>query len=112
MVSSERIDTSPNSGIRAMNRGSCRRLHVHGGKEGGRGMGDQALVRRILGGDRAAGERWVTAEYPRIYRLLRHLTGAVETAEDLTQQTFLKAWQALATFRGEASLRTWLHRIA
>jgi RNA polymerase sigma-70 factor (ECF subfamily) len=75
-------------------------------------MGDRALVRRILGGDREAGERWVTAEYPRIYRLLRHLTGAVETAEDLTQQTFLKAWQALATFRGEASLRTWLHRIA
>lgn len=75
-------------------------------------MGDGATVRRILKGDRAAGERLVTEEYPRIYRLLRHLTGTVEVAEDLTQQTFLKAWQALASFRGEASLSTWLHRIA
>jgi RNA polymerase sigma-70 factor, ECF subfamily len=75
-------------------------------------MGDGARVRRILGGDRAAGERLVTEQYPHIYRLLRHLTGTVEVAEDLTQQTFLKAWQALASFRGEASLATWLHRIA
>jgi RNA polymerase sigma-70 factor, ECF subfamily len=75
-------------------------------------MSDGAMVRRILSGDRAAGERLVTEQYPRIDRLLRHLTGAVEVAEDLTQQTFLKAWQALASFRGEASLGTWLHRIA
>src|SRR5215218_2555575 len=75
-------------------------------------MSDGAMVRRILNGDRAAGERLVTEQYPRIYRLLRHLTGAVEVAEDLTQQTFLKAWGALASFRGEASLSTWLHRIA
>src|SRR5687767_9392631 len=75
-------------------------------------MGDRGTVRRILSGDRAAGERLVTDEYPRIYRLLRHLTGAVEVAEDLTQQTFLKAWQALASYRSEASLATWLHRIA
>lgn len=75
-------------------------------------MSDGATVRRILNGDRAAGERLVAEQYPRIYRLLRHLTGAVEVAEDLTQQTFLRAWQALASFRGEASLGTWLHRIA
>ncbi len=73
---------------------------------------DDALVKRILGGDRTAGEQFVTEHYPRIYRLLRHLTGRVEDAEDLTQQTFVKAWQALGTFKGESSLATWLHRIA
>ncbi len=75
-------------------------------------MRDRRLVRQILGGDRAAGERLVEEQYPRIYRLLRHLTGHPETAEDLTQQAFLKAWQALGSFRGDASLATWLHRIA
>jgi RNA polymerase sigma-70 factor (ECF subfamily) len=71
-----------------------------------------ALVRRILGGDKAAGERFIAEHYFRIYRLLRHLTGGVENVEDLTQQTFVKAWQALGTFRGESSLATWLYRIA
>jgi RNA polymerase sigma-70 factor (ECF subfamily) len=47
-----------------------------------------------------------------VFRLLCHLTGSRDHAEDLAQQTFLKAWQALASFRGEASLTTWLHRIA
>jgi RNA polymerase sigma-70 factor (ECF subfamily) len=70
------------------------------------------LVKRILSGDKAAGERLVTEHYPRIYRLLRHLTGSVEDAECLTQQTFVNAWQGLAAFRGESSLGTWLHRIA
>src|SRR2546421_5380817 len=75
-------------------------------------MRDRRLVQQILGGDPVAGEMLVTEHYPRLYRLLRHLTGSVETAEDLTQQTFVRAWQALAAFRGEASLATWLHRIA
>jgi RNA polymerase sigma-70 factor (ECF subfamily) len=73
---------------------------------------DMALVRRILGGDKAAGEGFVAEHYARIYRLLRHLAGDVENVEDLTQQTLVKAWQALGTFRGESSLATWLHRIA
>src|SRR5712692_10462339 len=75
-------------------------------------MSDRALVRRILSGDRAAGEGLVTAQYAPINSMLRHLTDGVETAEGLTQQTFVKAWQALAAFRGEASLATWLHHIA
>jgi RNA polymerase sigma-70 factor (ECF subfamily) len=73
---------------------------------------DRRWVKLILKGDKAAGERFVTINYPRIYRLLRHLTGDAEVAEDLTQQTFIQAWQALASYRGEARLATWLHRIA
>jgi RNA polymerase sigma-70 factor (ECF subfamily) len=70
------------------------------------------LVRRVLSGDQAAGERLVTEHYPRICRFLRHLTGQPEEAEHLTQQTFANAWGALAEFRGQSSLATWLHRIA
>ena len=63
-------------------------------------------------GDRAAGERLITAHYPRIFRLLRCLAGSAEPAQDLTQQTFARAWQALASYQGRASLATWLHKIA
>ena len=75
-------------------------------------MRDSGWVQRILQGDKTAGERFVTAHYPRIFRLLRCLTGSVEAAEDLSQQTFVKAWQALGTFRNQSLLVTWLHRIA
>jgi len=73
---------------------------------------EKAWVNRILQGDKAAGERLVTENYRRVYGLLRSLTDHREVAEDLTQQTFTKAWQALASFRGEARLSTWLSRIA
>jgi RNA polymerase sigma factor (sigma-70 family) len=73
---------------------------------------DGVLIKRILAGDRAAGEQLVREHYTSIYRLLQHLVGGGDHALDLTQQTFVKAWRALPEFRGEASLTTWLHRIA
>jgi RNA polymerase sigma-70 factor (ECF subfamily) len=73
---------------------------------------DRAWVQRILRGDRAAGERLVTQNYDRVYGMLRSLTGHREVAEDLTQQTFARAWQGLDSYRGEARLSTWLCRIA
>jgi RNA polymerase sigma-70 factor (ECF subfamily) len=73
---------------------------------------DYWLVWRILRGDERAAEDFVAGAYPRIHRLLRHLTGRSDVAEDLTQQTFVRAWQALPTFRHQSSLATWLHRIA
>ena len=73
---------------------------------------DKWLVQRILSGDKAAGERFVVEHYEAIFRFLRNLTGSKEDAEDLTQQTFLKAWDALPNYRGDSSLSTWLHSIA
>jgi RNA polymerase sigma-70 factor (ECF subfamily) len=70
------------------------------------------LVQRILSGDKAAGEQFVIEHYEAIFRFLRNLTGNKEDAEDLTQQTFLRAWEALPSFRGDSSLSTWLHSIA
>lgn len=75
-------------------------------------MHDTALVRKIIGGDRAAGERLVSTHYARIFRLLRGLTGNADNAQDLTQQTFARAWNALSSYQGRASLATWLHKIA
>lgn len=66
----------------------------------------------MLSGERDAGERFVAAYYASIERMQRCLTGSSEVARDLTQQTFVKAWQALPGFKFEASLATWLHRIA
>jgi RNA polymerase sigma-70 factor, ECF subfamily len=55
---------------------------------------------------------WVHEHHDDIFRFLRHLTRHRETAEDLAQQTFVNAFQAIGSFRGESSMRTWLHRIA
>ena len=73
---------------------------------------DKWLVQRILSGDKAAGEQFVIEHYEAIFRFLRNLTGSKEDTEDLTQQTFLRAWEALPGFRGDSSLSTWLHSIA
>ena len=75
-------------------------------------MIDKIRVKKILRGDREAGENLVTENYQRLYRFLRHLTGNSSIAEDLTQSTFVKAWEAMPAFRGECRLSTWLHKIA
>jgi RNA polymerase sigma-70 factor (ECF subfamily) len=73
---------------------------------------DRRLVRRTLAGDKAAGEQLVTAHYPAVLRFLVHLTGKPVEAEELTQDTFVRAWQKLDTFQGASTFKTWLHRIA
>lgn len=62
-------------------------------------------------GDHHAFERLYRSSAPRIYSLARRMAGE-ESAEDLTQEIFLRAWQKLGTFRGDAGFGTWLHRLA
>lgn len=57
-------------------------------------------------------EELVELNYEPVYRFLRHLAIDVQTAEDLTQQTFLRAHQRLSSFRGDSAPRTWLFAIA
>ena len=57
-------------------------------------------------------ERLVAERAGEIYGLLYRLTADVEEARDLTQETFLRAFQSIARFRGDADLKTWLYRIA
>lgn len=50
--------------------------------------------------------------YADVYSYLRRLCGSTADAEDLTQQTFLKAWSSLGNFAGRSKFSTWLYRIA
>ncbi len=62
-------------------------------------------------GDTAAFERVYHGHVSRVYNLARRMAGP-EQADELTQDVFVRAWQKLATFRGESSFGTWLHRLA
>ena len=73
---------------------------------------DAQLASRILAGDPAAAAEFVDRHYARIYAFLRRLTGREADAADLTQMAFTRAWPALARFRGDSSLNSWLHGIA
>ena len=72
---------------------------------------DVKWVERCLAGDRDAFDLLVRREFPRLYALLFRLTGNHEDAEDMTQESFIKAYQSLAYYRGEASFFTWIARI-
>jgi len=57
-------------------------------------------------------ERLVAERSADVYALLYRLTSDAEEARDLTQETFLRAFQSVSRFRGDADLKTWIYRIA
>ena len=69
-------------------------------------------IRRSIAGDHAAFAEIVSRYRSTVAALAYRLCGDAATAEDIAQDAFVHAWQALPRFRGEASLRTWLYRIA
>ena len=73
---------------------------------------DHALVRAAGGGDVAAFEQLYRRHHRRIFAVLRRLCGHEARAEDLLQDAFVKAWQALPGFRFESAFGTWMHRLA
>jgi RNA polymerase sigma-70 factor (ECF subfamily) len=75
-------------------------------------LDDRPLVERARKRDAAAFEELVCRHQSRIYGLCYHLTGNHEDANDLAQDSFIKAWKALPGFRGDASFVTWIYRIA
>lgn len=74
-------------------------------------MNDLETARQIAAGDPDEAERFVRTHYASVYRLMRHLTRNREDAEDLAQQAFVTARAKIATYRGGAALKTWLHRV-
>ena len=70
------------------------------------------FIERLKRGEAAAFEQLVAERSGEIYGLLFRLTENSEEARDLTQETFLRAFQSIDRFRGEADLRTWIYRIA
>jgi RNA polymerase sigma-70 factor (ECF subfamily) len=73
---------------------------------------DHDLVARTVAGDAAAFDRLVLRHQRAVYNACYRLVGRHEDAADLAQETFLRAYRGLGRFRGDASLSTWLYRIA
>ena len=74
---------------------------------------DATLVRRAAGADMAAFELLYRRHHRRMHGVIVRLVGqAGARAEDLTQEAFVRAWQALPSFRFESAVSTWLHRLA
>jgi RNA polymerase sigma factor (sigma-70 family) len=72
---------------------------------------ERADVTRAAAGDQDAFERLYRGHVGRVYSLAVRLAGPAE-ADDLTQEVFIRAWNKLDTFKGEAQFGTWLHRLA
>lgn len=73
---------------------------------------EQTLVRRARQGDLAAYDDLVRRYQERIYATIYHMTSNHEDANDLAQETFIKAFQALKSFKGGSTFYTWIYRIA
>jgi RNA polymerase sigma-70 factor (ECF subfamily) len=76
------------------------------------GPSEAELVRRAQRGDLHAYDDLVRRYQERIYATIYHMTSNHEDANDLAQDTFIKAYHALKSFKGGSSLYTWLYRIA
>jgi RNA polymerase sigma-70 factor (ECF subfamily) len=73
---------------------------------------DLALIKAITSGDRDAFRRIVERETPPVFRTCYRILGRLDEAEDVTQETFVTAYRAIDTYRGDGSLGAWLARIA
>jgi RNA polymerase sigma-70 factor, ECF subfamily len=73
---------------------------------------DDALVAASLAGATDAFDVLVTRHRRAVYHVCYRFVNNHEDAADLTQDTFVRAWKALARFRGQARFSTWVHRIA
>jgi RNA polymerase sigma-70 factor, ECF subfamily len=73
---------------------------------------DLELVERFRRGERAAFDLIVRKHQRGVWRMARRYIHSDADAADVTQQVFVRAFRALATFRGAASVRSWLYRIA
>ncbi len=73
---------------------------------------DATLIRRVQKGELRAYDELIRKYQERIYATVYHMTSNHEDASDLTQETFIKAFQALKSFKGDSSFFTWVYRIA
>ena len=73
---------------------------------------ERSLVARACAGDTGALEALYHAHAGRVFALCLRMSGDQHGARELAQDVFVKAWEALPAFRGDAALGSWLHRIA
>ena len=72
---------------------------------------EEALLKAFRSGDVAAFDSLIGMYSAKLYKVAYALLGSRQDAEEVVQDTFLRAYRALQAFRGESSLETWLHRI-
>src|SRR5688500_2999702 len=73
---------------------------------------DRTLVRQAQEGDLSAFDELIRRHQERVYATVYHMTSNHEDANDLTQETFVKAYKALSSFKGDSGFFTWVYRIA
>ncbi len=76
------------------------------------GMDDAALVAASIEGRREAFDAIVERHRRTVYQVCYRFVGNHEDASDLSQESFVRAWRGLKTFKGQSALPTWLYRIA
>ncbi len=72
---------------------------------------EEALLKAFRSGDTAAFDGLIEMYSAKLYKVAYALLGSRQDAEEVVQDTFLRAYRALQAFRGDSSLETWLHRI-
>ena len=72
---------------------------------------EEALLKAFRSGDAAAFDGLIGMYSAKLYKVAYALLGSRQDAEEVVQDTFLRAYRALQAFRGDSSLETWLHRI-
>jgi RNA polymerase sigma-70 factor (ECF subfamily) len=73
---------------------------------------ERELISRVLAGDPSAERALYDAHVDRVFRLVYRMAGDIDKAQDYTQETFIRAFSRLQSFRGDAALSTWLGSIA
>jgi RNA polymerase sigma-70 factor (ECF subfamily) len=74
--------------------------------------GELELVRRAAEGDVGSYETLYRTHVGRVHALCLRMARDQSEADDLTQETFIRVWERLGSFRGESGFSTWLHRVA
>lgn len=73
---------------------------------------EREICRAVLAGDRDAYSALVRRYSPTVFRVAYRITGSEDDADEVVQETFLRAYQKLASFEGRSSFSTWVYRIA
>lgn len=73
---------------------------------------ERELIRRVRKGDEAAFAELMHRNEERLFEAAYQLVDNTEDAQDVVQETFIKAFQTLASFKGDTQFFTWLHQLA
>lgn len=77
----------------------------------GDGISNSELVKKSQLGEKAAFEQLVIRHQDLVFSLAYKLTGNREMANDVAQESFIRAWKAIEKFRGDSTFSTWIYRI-